>query len=156
MHPIPTILNTIYYWIQEIGLIPKSGWGSINTSLQDYTLRIRERSQLLSIGCKGVSEIFKTGWWGYKIQKQSKNILGVSVEYKSAIYDVMLLEQKCVRYTKKSQSNGKDHRVGVDISQLFEIQTLILELYGKQTLVLLVFHKKWVSWQKSGWRGSEF
>lgn len=25
MHPFPKILNTIYYWIQEIGLIPKSG-----------------------------------------------------------------------------------------------------------------------------------
>lgn len=68
----------------------------------------------------------------------------------------MLLKQKCVQYTKKSQTNGKDHRVGVDIPQLFEIQTLILELCGEQTLVLLVFHKKWVSWQKSGWRGSEF
>ena len=60
--------------------------------------------------------------------------LGVSVEYKLALSDTILLQQKYVQWIKKNQINGKDQRVWVDIPQLFKIQILISELYGEYSL----------------------
>ena len=60
--------------------------------------------------------------------------LGVSVEYKLALSDMILLQQKYVQWFKKNQINGKDQRVWVDIPQLSKIQILIPELYGEYSL----------------------
>ena len=60
--------------------------------------------------------------------------LGVSVEYKLALSETILLQQKYVQWIKKNQINGKDQRVWVDIPQLFKIQILISELYGEYSL----------------------
>ena len=60
--------------------------------------------------------------------------LGVSVEYKLALSDTILLQQKYVQWIKKNQINGKDQRVWVDIPQLSKIQILISELYGEYSL----------------------
>ena len=60
--------------------------------------------------------------------------LGVSVEYKLALSDMILLQQKYVQWIKKNQINGKDQRVWVDIPQLSKIQILIPELYGEYSL----------------------